>query len=60
MLPNLTVLYNVKIPTINEHIAKIYFDYELEAGSTIRNFRIVQAKRVYDRLVVILKTSICK
>lgn len=38
----LAVLYNVEIPTINEHIAKIFSDHELEPEATIRNFRIVQ------------------
>ncbi len=35
-------LYDVEISTINEHIAKIFEDSELEKNSTIRNFRIVQ------------------
>lgn len=38
----LASLYDVEIPTINEHIGKILFDQELEAEATIRNFRIVQ------------------
>jgi hypothetical protein len=29
---------------INEHTQKIYADYELEEGATIRNFRIVQTE----------------
>ena len=37
-------LYGVEVPTINEHIQKIYADYELEEGATIRNFRIVQTE----------------
>ena len=40
----LAVLYDVEIPTINEHIAKIYSDHELELDATIRNFRIVQTE----------------
>ena len=40
----LASLYNVSLPTINEHIARIYADSELEEGATIRNFRIVQAE----------------
>lgn len=40
----LAVLYDVEIPTINEHIAKIYSDHELEPEATIRNFRIVQTE----------------
>lgn len=35
-------LYDVGLPTINEHIKKIYDDSELEETATIRNFRIVQ------------------
>lgn len=37
-------LYDVSVPTINEHIKKIYADSELEHGATIRNFRIVQTE----------------
>ena len=37
-------LYGVEVPTINEHIQKIYADHELEEGATIRNFRIVQTE----------------
>ena len=35
-------LYDVSLPTINEHIKKIYADSELEESATIRKFRIVQ------------------
>ena len=38
----LATLYNVNVATINEHIANIYRDNELEKDSTIRNFLIVQ------------------
>ena len=38
----LASLYDVEIPTINEHITKIFSDHELEPEATIRNFRIVQ------------------
>lgn len=37
-------LYGVCLPTINEHIKKIYADSELEESATIRNFRIVQTE----------------
>ena len=37
-------LYGVEVPTINEHIQKIYADHELEEEATIRNFRIVQTE----------------
>jgi len=37
-------LYDVSVPTINEHIAKIYADGELTKETTIRKFRIVQAE----------------
>ena len=35
-------LYGVELPTINEHIKKIFADNELTEEATIRNFRIVQ------------------
>lgn len=38
----LATLYDVEVPTVNEHIAKIFSDHELESEATIRNFRIVQ------------------
>ena len=38
----LSSIYDVEIPTINEHIKKIYEDNELDEVSTIRNFLIVQ------------------
>lgn len=46
-------LYQVTVPTVNEHIKGIYEDRELEAGATIRKFRIVQTEgnRVVGRLV---------
>ena len=37
-------LYDVSLPTINEHIKKIYEDGELVEKSTIRKFRIVQTE----------------
>jgi hypothetical protein len=40
----MSLLYDVGIPTINEHIAKIYADTELTESATIRNFRIVQTE----------------
>ena len=40
----LAALYDVAIPTINEHIKKIFSDHELEEDETIRNFRIVQTE----------------
>jgi hypothetical protein len=40
----LATLYDVGIPTINEHINKIFFDHELQEEATIRNFRIVQTE----------------
>ena len=35
-------LFQKAINTINEHIARIYDEGELQRGSTIRKFRIVQ------------------
>jgi hypothetical protein len=40
----LSELYQVSIPTINEHIKNIIEDGELEAVATIRNFLIVQTE----------------
>ena len=40
----MATLYDVGLPTINEHIKKIYADSELEETATIRNSRIVQTK----------------
>ena len=38
----MAVLYDVSLPTINEHIKKIYADGDLTEEATIRKFRIVQ------------------
>lgn len=35
-------LFQVSVPTVNEHLAGIYGDGELEREATIRSFRIVQ------------------
>lgn len=40
----MATLYDVGLPTINEHIKRIYADSELEEDATIRNFRIVQTE----------------
>ena len=40
----MATLYDVGLPTINEHIKKSYADSELEETATIRNFRIVQTE----------------
>ncbi|SCJ78497.1 Virulence protein [uncultured Eubacterium sp.] len=37
-------LYDVSLPTVNEHIKKIYDDGELAEKATIRKFRIVQTE----------------
>ena len=37
----MATLYDVALPTINEHIKKIYSDSELEESATIRKFRKV-------------------
>ena len=37
-------LYGVALPTINEHVKKIYDDGELKKDATIRKFRIVQTE----------------
>ena len=40
----MAALYDVGLPTINEHIKKIYADRELTEKATIRKFRIVQTE----------------
>ena len=35
-------LFQVTVPTVNEHLKGIYADGELQAGATIRKFRIVR------------------
>ena len=42
----MAALYDVGLPTINEHIKKIYADGELTEEETIRKFRIVQTEGV--------------
>jgi hypothetical protein len=46
-------LYQVAVPTINEHISNIYNDYELFPEATIRKFLIVQTEgsRQIERLL---------
>ena len=41
---SLAELFQVTVPTINEHIKGIYADGELEPEATIRKFRIVQSE----------------
>ena len=38
----LAELYQVSVPTVNEHLASIYAEGELDRAATIRSFRIVQ------------------
>ena len=49
----LAELYQVSVPTINEHISTIYSDKELAPAATIRKFLIVQTEgsRRIERLV---------
>jgi hypothetical protein len=46
-------LFQVAVPTINEHLTNIYAEAELDPGATIRKFRIVQTEgnREVSRLV---------
>ncbi len=37
-------LFQVSVPTVNEHLANIYADGELDSGATLRSFRIVQTE----------------
>ena len=40
----MSILYDVDVRTINDHIKKIYADGEQDEKATIRNFRIVQTE----------------
>ena len=40
----LAELYNVSVPAINQHLAKIYDDRELEREATIKKYLIVQTE----------------
>ena len=45
----MAVLYNVTVPTINEHLKKIFSDNELEQDSVIRKFRITASDgKIYN------------
>ena len=46
-------LFQVSVPTVNEHLGNIYEEGELDPGATIRKFRIVQSEgtRQVARLV---------
>jgi hypothetical protein len=41
-------LFQITVPTVNEHLKGIYGDGELDAGATIRSFRIVQREGTRD------------
>ncbi len=45
---HLAELFNVTIPTINEHIKNIYKESELKESSTIRKFLIVQKEGIRE------------
>lgn len=49
----LAELYQVSVPTINEHISTIYSDHELSSEATIRKFLIVRTEgsRRVERLI---------
>jgi hypothetical protein len=44
----LAELYQISVPTINEHLTGIYADGELDREATIRKFRIVQREGARD------------
>ena len=44
----MAVLFEVSVPTINEHLANLYAQGEIAKGSTIRNFRTVQKEGSRD------------
>lgn len=41
-------LFQVAVPTVNEHVKNIYAEGELDRGATIRKFRIVQREGTRD------------
>ena len=41
-------LYQISVPTVNEHLTGIYADGELDREATVRSFRIVQREGVRD------------
>src|SRR5580658_3194935 len=41
-------LFQVSVPTVNEHLRNIYNEKELDMGATIRKFRIVQKEGSRD------------
>jgi len=41
-------LFQITVPTVNEHLKGIYDDGELDAGPTVRSFRIVQREGTRD------------
>lgn len=44
------VLFEVTVPTINEHLTNLYTQKEISKTATIRNFRIVQKEGGSRRL----------
>jgi hypothetical protein len=40
----MAILFNVSVPTINEHLKNIYDQREIDKSSTVRKFQIVQAE----------------
>lgn len=46
-------LFDVSVPTVNEHLKNVYAEGELDAAATIRKFRIVrrEGKRDVQRLI---------
>lgn len=40
----MSILYDVDVRTVSDHIQKVYSDFELDEKTTIRKFRIVQAE----------------
>ncbi|PKM92393.1 MAG: hypothetical protein CVU81_00715 [Euryarchaeota archaeon HGW-Euryarchaeota-1] len=44
-------LFEVSIPTINEHLRNIFSTQELEKNSVVRNFRRIMADEKIDEMV---------
>ncbi len=44
-------LFDVSVPTVNEHLKNIYEDDEIERAATIRKFRIVRTESYFENTV---------
>jgi hypothetical protein len=54
----MAALFEVTVPTINEHLANLYSQGEIVKGSTIRNFRTVQKEGRRKSVVRNFRTTV--